>query len=563
MRKSVIVSGLLPRLISTAALLWLLWYFVPIAIWTKGIISLLIVITTCRLGWRHYHRRRLLADTEQVSDLLSLAQSGPIVLVCGDGMDDLFPDKPLRNTAQGCWYRVGELDELTTVISNIQAQHPRQIGQLSIMYSCLADRYQEEAVLRASMKVLRQQLRQLRSLTGFQIPVILNCQFSGPETPWNIVYGDKPVVCPVDEMLIPLQEWQQRTNNITVIPLLSQAFVFIREILLDELEKTDPLCPPVHTFAVVLRTGAASGDDCSLWAHWLFRRTHLKLPETLARTEHANRFADPVLSLLSPFAVPIQGGKTTRRMVILLLLCALCALGFSVANNRSLIRQVGADLQRWHAIPMNHYEPKAQSLAALKRDVLLLERWQRQGEPLKLALGLYSGQRLWLVLQQAIDTYIAPAPSEVAAPIEPTQAPKTIRLDSLSLFDVGKFQLKPESTKMLVNALIGIKAKPGWLIVVAGHTDITGNALANQTLSLKRAEALRDWMLSTSDVSPTCFAVQGFGATRPIASNDTPEGRALNRRVEISLVPQANACQTAVLQSSSEIDERAIVNKEK
>ncbi|MCZ4279076.1 OmpA family protein, partial [Rhodococcoides yunnanense] len=86
-------------------------------------------------------------------------------------------------------------------------------------------------------------------------------------------------------------------------------------------------------------------------------------------------------------------------------------------------------------------------------------------------------------------------------------------------------------------------AKPGWLIVVAGHTDITGDTKANQVLSLKRAEALRDWMLSTSDVSPTCFAVQGYGATRPLASNDTPEGRATNRRVEISLVPQADACQ--------------------
>ncbi|EIS66737.1 ompA family protein, partial [Yersinia pestis PY-64] len=68
-------------------------------------------------------------------------------------------------------------------------------------------------------------------------------------------------------------------------------------------------------------------------------------------------------------------------------------------------------------------------------------------------------------------------------------------------------------------------------------TDITGDAQANHILSLKRAEALRDWMLSTSDVSPTCFAVQGYGATRPIADNDTPDGRALNRRVEISLVP--------------------------
>jgi len=82
----------------------------------------------------------------------------------------------------------------------------------------------------------------------------------------------------------------------------------------------------------------------------------------------------------------------------------------------------------------------------------------------------------------------------------------------------------------------------GWLIVVAGHTDNTGSATANQALSLKRAEALRNWMLLASDVSATCFAVQGYGATQPRATNDTVEGREANRRVEISLVPQVDAC---------------------
>lgn len=80
-------------------------------------------------------------------------------------------------------------------------------------------------------------------------------------------------------------------------------------------------------------------------------------------------------------------------------------------------------------------------------------------------------------------------------------------------------------------------------VVVAGNTDNTGNPTLNQTLSLKRAEAVRDWMHDTGDVPESCFAVQGHGESRPVATNDTQEGRALNRRVEIRLVPQVDACQ--------------------
>lgn len=246
--------------------------------------------------------------------------------------------------------------------------------------------------------------------------------------------------------------------------------------------------------------------------------------------------------------------------MIVLLLCALGAIVLSVRHNLSLIRKVSADLQRWQVIPMNHYVPKAQALLALQQDALLLERWQRQGEPHRYGLGLYSGNRLWLAVQQAIDTYVPPPPPPKP---KPTPVPKIVRLDSMSLFDSGKFMLKTGSTKMLVNSLVGIKAKPGWLIVVAGHTDNTGNALLNQTLSLKRAEAVRDWMRDTGDVPESCFAVQGYGASRPVATNDTPEGRALNRRVEISLVPQANACQIpGHTQASSQDDGASLHNGE-
>lgn len=60
---------------------------------------------------------------------------------------------------------------------------------------------------------------------------------------------------------------------------------------------------------------------------------------------------------------------------------------------------------------------------------------------------------------------------------------------------------------------------------MAGYTDATGDEKSNQQLSLRRAEAVRNWMLQTSDILATCFAVQGLGESQPAATNDTPQGR--------------------------------------
>ena len=537
MRRSVIIPVVLHALAAVATLLWLLWYFIPTGNVFNGLSTLLILVLA---GWYVFKNCRSEDPTSDVTlpaaELPLPDAQGPVVLVCGDMLDALFQGSPLRKTAQGWWLRAGDVNRLTDVVRSIQTQFPRQVGQLSVMYRCLPDHHQDEAVLRSALKTLRQQCKQIKSLTGFTLPVVLSAEFSGPETPWIIVRGDKPIVCPVNDSPQAFIDWQQAEDNILALPAVSEAFSFIRNTLAEELEKPDRLTPPERAFSVAMRLGTVLPGTESVWADWLYTRTCLQFFRKPGRTAPASLFPDAVLPLLAPFASTVQGGQRTRLLILLMWLCALTALGISALNNRDLIRQVSTDLQRWNAIPMNHYRPKAESLAALKQDALLLERWQRQGEPLRYSLGYYPGQRLWLALQQAIDTWTPPP-----AP-KPKPVPKIVRLDSMSLFDSGKSVLKPGSTKMLVNSLVGIKARPGWLIVVSGHTDNTGSVQLNQTLSLQRAEAVRNWMRDTGDVPESCFAVQGYGDSRPIASNDTPDGRAHNRRVEISLVPQADAC---------------------
>lgn len=537
MRRSVIIPVALHTLAAVATLLWLLWYFIPTGNVFKGLTTVLILLLAGWYVFKNCRREQPVSDTTvSAADLPLPDTQGPVVLVCGDRLDALFQGSPLRKTAQGWWLRADDVSRLTDVVRSIQTQFPRQVGQLSVMYRCLPDNHQDEAVLRSTLKTLRQQSKQIKSLTGFTLPVVVSAEFSGPETPWIIVRGDKPIVCPANDSPQAFIDWQQTDDNITALPAISQAFAFIRKTLTDELEKPDRLTPPERAFSVVMRLGTVLPEAQSVWSDWLYSRTCLQFSRKPGQTDPASLFPDAVLPLLAPFASTVQGGHRTRRLILLMWLCALTALGISALNNRDLIRQVSTDLQRWNAIPMNHYRPKAESLAALKKDALLLERWQRQGEPLRYSLGYYPGQRLWLALQQAIDTWTPPP-----AP-KPKPVPKIVRLDSMSLFDSGKSVLKQGSTKMLVNSLVGIKARPGWLIVVSGHTDNTGSVQLNQTLSLQRAEAVRNWMRDTGDVPESCFAVQGYGDSRPIASNDTPDGRAHNRRVEISLVPQADAC---------------------
>lgn len=103
-------------------------------------------------------------------------------------------------------------------------------------------------------------------------------------------------------------------------------------------------------------------------------------------------------------------------------------------------------------------------------------------------------------------------------------------------FDVGSATLKPEFRATLDKVAQSLKDYPDSLVDVYGHTDSTGSDAFNQTLSENRARTVMNYLI-TQGVPAARLRSQGFGETMPVASNDTPEGRARNRRVEIKIVP--------------------------
>jgi outer membrane protein OmpA-like peptidoglycan-associated protein len=100
------------------------------------------------------------------------------------------------------------------------------------------------------------------------------------------------------------------------------------------------------------------------------------------------------------------------------------------------------------------------------------------------------------------------------------------------LFDFNKYTLKPEARERLARISGIVLAYPDLKLQIEGYTDAIGSDDYNQTLSEKRAEAVRDYLVS-SGVSMNNVAAQGMGKADPVADNSTAAGRKLNRRVEM------------------------------
>lgn len=102
-------------------------------------------------------------------------------------------------------------------------------------------------------------------------------------------------------------------------------------------------------------------------------------------------------------------------------------------------------------------------------------------------------------------------------------------------FDFNKWDIKPEFIPILENVIQVAKNNPDLKFRIEGHCDIIGTAAYNQRLSEKRASVVKDYLVKKG-TDEKRLSTKGYGFDRPIASNDTEQGRARNRRVEIKRV---------------------------
>ena len=144
--------------------------------------------------------------------------------------------------------------------------------------------------------------------------------------------------------------------------------------------------------------------------------------------------------------------------------------------------------------------------------------------------GIVSHWTLAAVAQTSRPSYSAPPGA-----LTPPRQPETLRTDEIH-FEAGSARLTNIAKAILDEVALRMKQEPSATALVIGYTDdreITG---PNQDLDRRRAEAVRDYLVSRHGIDPSRITVEGRGTSDPVGDNTTAEGRLRNRRVVIRLI---------------------------
>ncbi|HVS91542.1 MAG TPA: OmpA family protein [Mucilaginibacter sp.] len=125
-------------------------------------------------------------------------------------------------------------------------------------------------------------------------------------------------------------------------------------------------------------------------------------------------------------------------------------------------------------------------------------------------------------------------PFHITVLLQPIEVGNKVVLNNI-FFDTNKFDIKPESKPELQKLIDFLTVNPSIHIEISGHTDNVGTVQSNQVLSENRAKAVYQYLVNNG-ISADRLSYKGYGETQPIASNDTDEGKAKNRRTEFKIV---------------------------
>lgn len=137
-------------------------------------------------------------------------------------------------------------------------------------------------------------------------------------------------------------------------------------------------------------------------------------------------------------------------------------------------------------------------------------------------------------VQKETTVEVAPPPP-APAPEKPAEVAKPNFNFSNVWFEFNSSVLKTASLETLDQAAAEMKKDPSAQFIINGNSSAEGTEAHNMSLSVDRANAVKSYLVNAG-LSGSNFTIKGYGAKKPVASNDTEEGKALNRRVEIKVV---------------------------
>ncbi|AIY41476.1 Flagellar motor rotation protein MotB [Collimonas arenae] len=475
----------------------------------------------------------------------SLRTQMPLLLVMGDGLPQLFLnglDKRMAHVGDGAiWVRVDRAQDLSP-LSLILRQWRDGRAPDGIVLALAPALYGDDHAVTHALRLIRQACSDTTRMLGTRIPGYLAVyqrltsdqrDHDDAEPLWYGLSSGKPIKdTSAFESIIKAAEGQAQRAHGQSGPAWRAASLpdlmrWTRNVAMVALQDRNQPAAPWPLCGVAWVDCGPSTNPHSPWHRHLQERTHLT-PPRFAASNSRWPLPQPLIEAM-PQRAWISPRLRALAHLLFLIAAALALAGWAAArNNHALLAQASDNIARFVEVPAANDAARRDALSALTADRDRLERYQRTGVPLHLGFGMYRGAAVLPALNAAIASYQPPA-----------KEPTIVTLDSMSLFASGQAQLKPGSTRSMVGALEMIKAHPNNRILVAGHTDNVGNPASNQQLSIARASAVRDWLVEAAELTPSRFAIQGYGDSKPIADNQTETGRARNRRVEITLVPDS------------------------
>lgn len=481
----------------------------------------------------------------------------PVFVVIGPHAGALFPSgvdmATIRRDAGALWVAVKSAEALAGVMTQIKKTRGRYPDAALLPVLPDAD---EDAELRQEFAAWRHALGAAQCCPGHVMAchvafyACLDDGAAAAEPRWlgdGVVshMSERPNALSIRRALAQLrQRVLARTGSQARRDALSLAMLeWLNDLALltplESLTNTSPLA--LH--GVLLCDGGRSPPRSRAWSRWLVERTGLEWRRVLARQQILPLPHIPSASGDAPLASALDAvrsgtdgspprlrrrtgkglSKWLRPALAGMLLAVWLFGAMSFWRSYQLLDSAARNLTRYRAMPAEQLLAKCFATAALKsdRDILL------DSSTSLFDLGLYRGEEALRRVEAALSSYQPPSTNAW--------------IDSLSLFRTGQAILQPgeDGNGSLQRMLRLIHANPEFGVLITGHTDSTGDARTNWELSQARARAVYRWFVDQG-VAPARLRVEGHGDALPRADNASEAGRALNRRVEISMLPPEN-----------------------